>query len=705
METITGSLVNGVSIKVSMSRGSRPPVGQNNKWRYMRFTLDLRTVRRTHCRFMNLRCEPLPPLGAVPDRISLCFSLEPGREEALLTGFGTTTRGTYAELRLSSMGSCRVYDRNSPPRASYRWTSILESLRGVLHKANGIMALNLVLEREDDLDMLQSFLTAAASDVRRDYTDHERRPYVDAAYYQVPISSISDLTPARPPDDLIPQAQSSEGGRPQTNPNLDPRIYDPYPGIPVPLAKGSCAPVLDLVPESPGETSQMFAALALSPDEGHVIGRDSDKMSDRSSSSAWSFLDESKKQGRLEESSVKSSSSASSSSSSPSPSLSPSPSPLPSPSRPLLASSPPPSPWRPLLASSPLPSLVPVRPRRGPVIVKSSSSSSDVEVLSVREIINEKSRRKKTRKSGLLGNEGDERMDLEPKQDKKKKRKKRRGAVEPGDSGGNIRSAGEENAREADVEADRRRRRRDKDKKRADSNGTGEGEFGAGDEVAKAERKSRRREKRRRKMREVDNDGDIDMQGDEKLSKRKEKRKLKTVGPPSDSEPAPPLAREKRKKKKDKGKERMQESGSEELPALPLKYHKSSESSRLSRNLGSTSASESRKSSKRKRHEYSTPEVDENASLEGGDGGGEDIGALKKRLLEINMAKYELIVEEKEINAKIHRASLTARKKMGPEGLHFENCTCTACGEYGHRKSSWLCKKHPKAADILERRR
>lgn len=79
----------------------------------------------------------------------------------------------------------------------------------------------------------------------------------------------------------------------------------------------------------------------------------------------------------------------------------------------------------------------------------------------------------------------------------------------------------------------------------------------------------------------------------------------------------------------------------------------------------------------------------------------EDLDYLQRRLLEINNAKNELFVEEQELKAKLLRQKFDQSKQGGSDGKSIMHCTCSACGEYGHRKDSWKCPKHPGKKRVL----
>jgi hypothetical protein len=73
-----------------------------------------------------------------------------------------------------------------------------------------------------------------------------------------------------------------------------------------------------------------------------------------------------------------------------------------------------------------------------------------------------------------------------------------------------------------------------------------------------------------------------------------------------------------------------------------------------------------------------------------------NLDSLQKRLAEINSAKNELYVEELEVKAKLLRQKIASN-----DGKSLGNFTCSACGEYGHRKDSWKCEKHPSRRRVL----
>ncbi|RPB07158.1 hypothetical protein P167DRAFT_609634 [Morchella conica CCBAS932] len=78
-----------------------------------------------------------------------------------------------------------------------------------------------------------------------------------------------------------------------------------------------------------------------------------------------------------------------------------------------------------------------------------------------------------------------------------------------------------------------------------------------------------------------------------------------------------------------------------------------------------------------------------------------DLENLQKRLAEIAEAKNELFVEELELKAKMLRQRMHNNKLSGSEGKSLGHFTCSACGEYGHRKDSWKCEKHPGRQRVL----
>lgn len=271
-----------------------------------------------------------------------------------------------------------------------------------MRSAGGLINLRVVPENEADLPILESFFSHAA------------RPPLG------PKVRCSDLQVANP-----------RPARPQTNPHLDPLVYDPFPGIPIALGRTPPKlPEAKSKSSTPGEPSQALAAMELSDDgaeddhrnEDHPKTPSSDIGSKGSSSSAWSFLEKSKGQNP----------NASSSSSSPSSSQS----------------------FMPLLPA-------PVALKSPPAVVKlETESESDVQII-------ETKRRKSKRLGGAGESEGKAEEEVEVKEKRKKKRRDVAESSVIGEEGahdGNENS--EDGDEEAEAEAERKRKKKERKKRR-----------------------------------------------------------------------------------------------------------------------------------------------------------------------------------------------------------------------------------------------
>lgn len=511
-------------------------------WRHIVFYLKLHKSLNGF-RFLGLMGLPLPPLGQSNERIQISWCVDTNQVVLGKDG-GRASGDRYVDFRLSTQGRTFM-----GPHLRQQWTSIIESFTVALQPAGAVMDLRVVLEHEADLATLESFFAEPRKESSPSASDSQRR-----------YSDLQVAVEKRP-------------ARPQTNPQLDPRVYDPFPGIPVQLGrivhKSPPKPVSN--PPVAAEALHALTVMDLSGGDGagenHQVkddggGAKSDTASARSSPSAWSFLEKSR--GQNPRTTGSSSSSAS--------------------------------------PESP--------PRRMPVVVKSESESeSDVQIV---ETVKPRSKRLSS-----TGRGGKKSREVTVKEGRVKEKKKKK----------------------------------HKDDEQVD-------------EEAEAERKRKKRERKRgRRNKYIDNDGDIEMESDADSMPMKKKKKTKTR----------------------KSKEKQPPSDPESDYAPPTRKP-------------SRSRSESRRSSKRK-----FPDSDNGHSDDEVDG--EELSAqresLKKRITEISMAKHELRVEEEELKAKLHRLDLTFRKHHTEnEGGFRANCICSACGKYGHKKSSITCELHPEAISV-----
>lgn len=390
-------------------------------------------------------------------------------------GVGTKTGEIHIEFQLRAEGryipAPKIY--SSPTQSS--WMKIPHSLRDTLRPVGAPTRLRVVVESETDLSMLESFFA---------------EPSVLIKSPMLPESRRSNLQVTR----------EHRSARPQTNPHLDPRVYDPFPGIPVSLGRITHQlPEIKSVSKSstPAEPSQALAAMELSDGGGsHQTGKgaDSDIASARSSSSAWSFL------GKPRENNPAASSPSSSSSSEPLPSL-PSPPPLPPPPR------------RP--------------PKRAPVVVKlESGSDSDVQIV--------KTTQRKPKKLNGAGKEG--------VKTKEKRKKKHRDVVEPivletDDDNEEAEDVNEEaeDVNEDDAESERKRKKKKRREKRKSKNPDNDGDIEM-ESDARSIPPKKKKKKSRRKAPVSDSESPVVT----KKTKKKRKGKSKEIQPQSEPDDSPP---------------------------------------------------------------------------------------------------------------------------------------------------------------------
>lgn len=390
-------------------------------------------------------------------------------------GVGTKTGEIHIEFQLRAEGRYIPAPKIYPSPMQSSWMKIPHSLRDTLRPMGAPTRLRVVVESETDLSMLESFFA---------------EPSVLIKSPMLPESRRSNLQVAR----------EHRSARPQTNPQLDPRVYDPFPGIPVSLGRITHSlPEIKSVSKSstPAEPSQALAAMELSDGGGsHQNGKgaDSDIASVRSSSSAWSFL------GKPRENNPAASSPSSSSSSEPLPSL---PSPPP----------PPPPPRR--------------RSKRAPVVVKlESESDSDVQIV--------KTTQRKPKKSNGASKEG--------VKTKEKRKKKRRDVVEPitieaDDDNEETEDINEEaeDVNEDDAESERKRKKKKRREKRKSKNLDNDGDIEM-ESDARSIPPKKKKKKSRRKAPVSDSESPVVT----KKTKKKKKGKGKEIQPQSEPDDSPP---------------------------------------------------------------------------------------------------------------------------------------------------------------------
>lgn len=340
-----------------------------------------------------------------------------------------------------------------------------------MRSAGGLIDLRVVPENEADIPMLESFFSHA--------TEVNGPP-------QDPKSRYSDLQVAKP-----------RPARPQTNPHLDPLIYDPFPGRPISLGRTPPKlPEAKSKSSSPGEPSQALAAMELSDggaedhhqNEDHPKTPSSDLGSKGSSSSAWSFLGKSRGQNPDV-------SSSSSSSSSPQ-------------------------------------SLIPaqVTLKSPPVVVKlEPESESDVQIIETR-------RRKSKRLAGAGKGEGKSGEEMEVKE---KRNKRRKDAAESSVMGEEGTHDGDEEA-----EAERKRKKKERKKKRRNKDPDNDGDIEMETDVQSVDARPTKKKpkKSRRKPPLSNSESPILMQSPPpKTKKKKGKEKNKEKQPESRSNDPSPI--------------------------------------------------------------------------------------------------------------------------------------------------------------------
>lgn len=454
-------------------------------WRHLRFHLKLR-ITSIGIRYFNLYCLPLHPFGQSPEAIEFSWSVSGG--QLILAGIrvGIKSGEHYVDLRLRAEGRYTpglVRHLRSMPN---HWTTIPESLRDAMRSAGGLIHLRIVLEDNSDLPMLESFFSSAL-----EVNEPLRRP-------EIQYSNLQVATERQPP-------------RPQTNPHLDPLVYDPFPGIPIRLGRITHElPELKSKSSTPGEPSQALAAMELSDggaedgdrNEDHPKTPSSDIGSKGSSSSAWSFLGKSRGQNP--------DASSSSSSSSSSPLMSPPPPPPPSP---------------------------PVVLKRPPVVVKlEPESDSDTHIFETRK-----------RKSNRLGGTGEGGGTTgEEVRVKEKRKKKRRDVVETILVKEEEAHDDNEEAEGGDEEAEAERKRKKKERKKKRRNRDLDGDIDMETDVQS-----------------------VDVRPTKKKSKKsRRKAPISTSGSPISIQ-SPPPKKTKKKKGKERSKEKQPEFGSDDRPSLP----------------------------------------------------------------------------------------------------------------------------------------
>lgn len=387
-------------------------------------------------------------------------------------GVGTKTGEIHIEFQLRAEGRYTPAPKIYFPPTRSSWTRIPDGLRDTLRPTGAPTRLRVVLESETDLPMLESFFAEPSVLIRSPMRPETQHSNLQAAIEHRPA-------------------------RPQTNPHLDPRVYDPFPGIPVSLGRITHQlPKTKSVSKSsaPAEPSQELAAMELSDsggtqgghqNENDDKGADSDIVSVRSSSSAWSFL------GKSRENNPAPSSPSSSSSSEPLPSL-------PSP--------PPPPPRRP--------------PKRAPVVVKSEpESDSDVQIV--------KTIQKKPKQSNGTGKEA--------VKTKEKKKKKRRDVVELIAMEADDNNEEVEDVDEDDPEPERKKRKKKRREKRKSKNPDNDGDIEM-ESDARSIPPKKKKKKSKRKATISDSESPILT----KKTKKKEKGKSKEIQPQSESDDPPP---------------------------------------------------------------------------------------------------------------------------------------------------------------------
>lgn len=429
---------------------------------YLRLCITQRGIR-----FFNLYCQPLLPSDQSWGRIEISWAVTDS--QVILGRVGTKSGESFIEFQLQVEGRCtlQVEGRHTPYNtysSSMRspWTKITDSLIDTLRSTGAPTSLRVLLNSETDLPIVESFF----------------------------VENPVPIEPPRNPESRYSNLQVAiehRPARPQTNPHLDPRVYDPFPGMPVQLGRISHKlPELKSVPKSssPAEPSQELAAMELSDgggaqrSEADDKGASSDTASIRSSSSAWSFL------GKSREKNTAASGTSSSTS------------------------------------SESLPSLPPPAPNRAPVVVKlESESDSDAQITETRQW-----------KSKRLNGMGQEEVRA-----KEKRKKKHRDVVElivMEEAEDGIEEA--EDTDEEDAEAERKRKKKEKQKKRRNKNLDNDGDIQM-ESDAKSISTKKKKKKSRRPALVSDSEPPIPMK-----TKKKEKRKSKEKQPQSESDDPPP---------------------------------------------------------------------------------------------------------------------------------------------------------------------
>ncbi|CUS15063.1 unnamed protein product, partial [Tuber aestivum] len=68
---------------------------------------------------------------------------------------------------------------------------------------------------------------------------------------------------------------------------------------------------------------------------------------------------------------------------------------------------------------------------------------------------------------------------------------------------------------------------------------------------------------------------------------------------------------------------------------------------------------------------------------------------IEKQLSHINLQQHKLSVRESGLMHELKKLKYEARRDADLQGVEYANCTCSACGEYGHNKRNRLkCKAH-----------
>ncbi|KAL7266907.1 hypothetical protein RUND412_010527 [Rhizina undulata] len=191
---------------------------------------------------------------------------------------------------------------------------------------------------------------------------------------------------------------------------------------------------------------------------------------------------------------------------------------------------------------------------------------------------------------------------------------------------------------------------------------------------------------------------------------KKERRKSKQYEQPDDNASVTSYARSTglRKRKKRKRARAASAEPSEDLsfrPSSRTATRSAGTPPALSRQLRSSKKKTAEKESRKRRRSEPIPaapseDEEDEEDKDDNEGNLEERKAIQERLKKIRLSAHELLVEERELKAKLEKINLKNHRDFERNGEDFANSICSACGEYGHRKNNrWKCRLHEKYRD------